>query len=120
MEVWQWCSFTWNLSNHVVGRIICSHTSILVLRTIGCRLGNLFWRGNTTVTSNIVNTVSWDIVWCSRVISVNVCRLPVISWLWMEVGKRSSLMFVMVFMVVAKPSSLSTSHKESNYLCIFH
>jgi len=122
MEVGEWGCLTWawNLSNHVIGWIVCSHTSILMLRSVCSWLGNLFGGGDTTVSSNIMNTVGWDIIWCSRIISINISWFPVVSWPWMEVGKWSGLMFVMMFVVVLKLHSRWVAKEGSNYLCIFH
>jgi hypothetical protein len=88
MEVWEWCSSTWawNLSNHIVSWIDSSHTSIVVLWAINSWLGNLLWRSDSTVTCNIVKAVGWDIIRGSGIVSILISRLPVIPWLWVEVG----------------------------------
>ena len=113
-----WCSL--KISQHVIGWVNSSHTGIVMLWAIDGWLSNLFWWGDTTVSCNIVNAVSWDIVWCSWIISINICWFPIVPWPWVEVWKRSSLVLVVVFMMVVKFSTLSTSKKESNCLCIFH
>lgn len=92
VEVWEWSSFWFSikLSNHVISWVNCSHSCIVMLRSIYCWLGYLLWGSDTTVSSDIVNAVSWDIVWSSWVISVLISCLPVVPWPWVEVWERSS------------------------------
>jgi len=96
LEVWQWSSS--NLSNHVVDWINGS-ISTSWLWAIHGWLSNLLWWGDTAVTSNVMDAMFWDIVWCSRVISVLISRFEVVSSPWLEVGQWSSFMVMSMMML---------------------
>jgi len=121
VEIRQWSSSTWNLSNHVVNWVN-EWVGIVAynwLWTGSGWLSNLFWWSDTTVFSNVMNAVSWDIIWGSWVISINISWFPVVSWPWVEVWQWSSFMMVMMFMSMFELDSWWSSKEGCDNL-IFH
>jgi len=118
VEVSQWSCSAWYLSNHIVDWIN-SGVPTSWLRSMNCWLSNLFGWGNTTVSSNVMDAMFWDIIWGSGVIGVNISWFPVISWPWMEVGKWGSFMLMMMFMMMLKLDSGCVAEKGCSDL-IFH
>jgi len=106
LEVWQWSCFTWawNLSNHVVDWVNNSISSSWLWAIYGW-LSNLFRWSDTTVSSNVVDAVSWDIIRGSWVIGILISGFPVVSSPWLEVRQWGSFMVMSVMMLMTKLNS---------------